>query len=640
MFRPTVRAGGRQRLLWSFICLLIVPAAVVVWLGFRLLDADRQLEDKHRRERYETALDRAVTDLQRLLGETERDLANGVPQRPLGAAGALTLTVQDGTLEAEPRSGLLYEPEPPRTPEDIEPFVRAEQLELDRKFPAAINAYVLLTRARALSTRAGAILRLARVYRQSGRRDDALRTYARLADFAPLQVAGLPADLVALRSRCLILSDDPEDPRASRECGRLHEGLLSRRWRIDRGTFESYLKLGPDSPPAGPPASGEALARAAEWLWDAQRRGTLPAAGRRALSFGDRTVVLLWLTVNARLRAFVAGPEYQSRTWLMPVRTMAAVDRLDLSFAPPAVEGAREPTRADGVSLRRTAADTGLPWTLVALEHPGALPVDFGERRRMLLIGLGVLLVAVVGGGAVVIRGVTNELVMAQRQSDFVSAVSHEFRTPLTALHQFTTLLRDQPEPTAEKRRSFYDAQARATLRLQRLVESLLDFGRMEAGAKLYRFEVLPVTALVDRTVREFRAEALPPDFHVAWHATNDDTAVRADAEALGRAVWNLLENAVKYSDTAREITIDVTCREGAATIRVRDQGLGVPRAEQALIFDKFVRGEASRRHGIKGTGLGLAMVRHIASAHGGRVEVESEPGRGSAFAIVLPSVS
>jgi signal transduction histidine kinase len=111
-----------------------------------------------------------------------------------------------------------------------------------------------------------------------------------------------------------------------------------------------------------------------------------------------------------------------------------------------------------------------------------------------------------------------------------------------------------------------------------------------------------------------------------------------ADADALARALWNLLENAVKYAGDSRTIQVEVSSREGLAAVAVRDEGIGIPRDEHKRIFDKFVRGAASVEHRIAGTGIGLAMVQHIARAHGGHVTVESEPGRGSTFTIWLPA--
>ena len=158
----------------------------------------------------------------------------------------------------------------------------------------------------------------------------------------------------------------------------------------------------------------------------------------------------------------------------------------------------------------------------------------------------------------------------------------------------------------------------------------------MEAGARRYQFEPRDCTEVVSRIVEDFRGEA---------HATGHDIEFRGsgsaqidvDDEALGRAVRNLLDNAVKYSPGPSPVEVDLERRNGHVFISVHDHGIGIPADERADIFAKFHRGEQARIRGIKGTGIGLAMVDEIVRAHHGRVEVDSEPGKGSTFTIVLP---
>jgi len=254
------------------------------------------------------------------------------------------------------------------------------------------------------------------------------------------------------------------------------------------------------------------------------------------------------------------------------------------------------------------------------------------------LTGLALLLGVVLAGAVVVARGVSHELGVARLQSDFVSAVSHEFRTPLTSLQQFTSILNEDDEPPPDKRRAFYQAQARAVNRLQHLVESLLDFGRMEAGAYPYRTERVPVGPFVSGLVEAFRRDGTPEGFVVECAVDSASGDIMADREALGRAIRNLLENAVKYSGDGRRIDVHAARRGRAVTIGVRDEGLGIPPAEQQRVFTKFVRGTASRTYGINGTGLGLAMAREIVRAHGGDIAVESIVGSGSTFTVTLPA--
>jgi two-component system phosphate regulon sensor histidine kinase PhoR len=168
-------------------------------------------------------------------------------------------------------------------------------------------------------------------------------------------------------------------------------------------------------------------------------------------------------------------------------------------------------------------------------------------------------------------------------------------------------------------------------------VEGLLDFGRMEAGVAWYRPAPLDVVELVRSVVEEFGREAADSGYRIEIAVGPDPLPAEADREALARALWNLLDNATKYSPDRGAIWVEVVRQSNQAEIRVRDRGLGIPLLEQKEIFGKFVRGAAARAANIKGTGIGLAMVDHILRAHGGSVRVESEPGRGSTFTLQLP---
>jgi len=172
-------------------------------------------------------------------------------------------------------------------------------------------------------------------------------------------------------------------------------------------------------------------------------------------------------------------------------------------------------------------------------------------------------------------------------------------------------------------------------------VESLLDFARMEDGRKPYDLKPVNLATLTEQVVAEFRQDAGAEGVTIEFDAQQAATVQSlADAASLTHALWNLLDNAVKYSPDRHAIRVSVERHPTGVAISVRDAGLGVPRREQKDIFGKFVRGQQVGQLGIKGTGLGLAMVDHIARAHGGAVELESEEGVGSTFRLVLPAMT
>ena len=636
---------GPRRLLVSFTLLLLVPGAAVVWLGLRLLEQDRAIEARQLLERREVAADRLVSGLEQALSATERRLsgdADSVPIQP--DEDAVLMTGRIGAVAAYPSHRLLYLPQAPVAPlEAAAAFQAGEALEFGAKDSRrAAEAFGALARTSDGPVRAGALLRLARNLRKLNRNREALGAYSELAAMTQVEVQGLPADLVGRRARCALLHDLGRSSYAE-ESRALAADLIAARWRIDRGTFEAYLQqvdgwLG--APTSVPPARA-ALSDAAAWIGQQHASGALPATGRRALRFGGIDVAVLWRLSDGRLAALVAGPRFQQRAWFASLESQFGARGMVMALIGPGgapMRGA-DPSHLSP-AVKRSAVETGLPWTVVVTQdRAGTALEEFARRRRTLLAGVSLLLILVVTGSYFALRAVSRELAVARLQTDFVSAVSHEFRTPLTSLQQFTALLNDEDEPPPDKRRAFYEAQARGVERLRRLVESLLDFGRMEAGAREYRLAALDPAALVRAVVEDFERETSARGFSFHCSIPEGPVAVRADAEALARAVWNLLENAVKYSGGRGRVCVSVGAQDGAVLIAVRDQGPGIPRAEQRAIFNKFVRGEASRAHGIKGAGIGLSMVRHIVRGHGGTVGVVSAPGAGATFTIALPAL-
>jgi signal transduction histidine kinase len=172
---------------------------------------------------------------------------------------------------------------------------------------------------------------------------------------------------------------------------------------------------------------------------------------------------------------------------------------------------------------------------------------------------------------------------------------------------------------------------------LQRLVESLLDFGRIEAEAFRYDFARLDVGSFAGEVAAEFQEKVASTGYAIECAQGAVGWRVRADREALGLALRNLLDNAVKYSPECRTVKVECAREKDCAAIRVIDRGMGIPALEQKKVFRKFERGAGARTANIHGTGIGLAIAGRIVAAHGGTIRLESEPGRGSTFTILLP---
>lgn len=615
-------ARSARRLIVLIVGVTVVPLATLVWLGWRLVEQDRVLEHQQVRQRVERAADLIVAALQRAVGTAERRLADGEANWPQGAV-ALVFRSPDVSLPEAPAAQ----------------FARGETLEFRQPdLPAAAAAFRTLSTAADPAVRAGALARLGRVLRTAGNYQEARVVYSRLAQMDAVAVQGVPASLVAAYALGSVLEQLDDGPALRKLAADLDADLRSGRWALTAALYQLYAKDAARWRGATTEAS-DVVAEAVGDVWSRWRSGALApgTAGREVVPFGDQRPGVVWLATSDELRVLVVTREFIQAEWLAPATTTASgqhvvFDLADASGARPA--GALSSSDA---AAWRPAVETTLPWSVTVRSlQPPVERAAFVLRRRWLASGLLILAFLALTASYVIVRAVGREVAVARLQSDFVSAVSHEFRTPLTSLRQFTDMLLDQPGLSDHRRRQAHEAQSRATQRLTRLVESLLDLGRMEAGARRYRFEARDLCELLQRVVEDFRGIAGQSGHQIALVA-DGPAMVESDAEALSRAIHNLLDNAVKYSPTPTTVEVGLARHERDVRITVRDHGLGIPAGERTAIFSKFQRGEQAQTLGITGTGIGLAMVEEIVRAHHGRIWVDSEPGKGSTFTIALP---
>jgi signal transduction histidine kinase len=250
---------------------------------------------------------------------------------------------------------------------------------------------------------------------------------------------------------------------------------------------------------------------------------------------------------------------------------------------------------------------------------------------------LGVLSVLMIGGLVLTYRSVNKQVALARLKSDFVSNVSHELRTPLALIRLYAETLELGRITTNEKKHEYYSIIRKESERLTALINNILDFSRIEAGRKEYDFRETDIAELVRNTLDSYRFQIEQQGFVLEERIEPGIPKVRVDREAIARALVNLVNNALKYSDSEKFLGVKLYREQSVLKLEVSDRGIGIERNEQARIFEKFYRTCDPLVHNTKGSGLGLSLVRHITHAHGGQVEVESTPGRGSKFTLSLP---
>ncbi len=261
------------------------------------------------------------------------------------------------------------------------------------------------------------------------------------------------------------------------------------------------------------------------------------------------------------------------------------------------------------------------------------------ERPYWYIIAFSVA--GILAGGLLTARAVMREVKLAKLKAGFVSNVSHALKTPLTSLKMFSDMLRGGQVKDEAERRECLDVIAQETERLGRLIQQVLDFGRLEARRRPFRWVTGTLEPVVRAEAERFRrTTGLPAEAFTVRIAVNTPP-VSHDPDAFAEVVSNLLSNAYKYSPReSRRIELTLGPEQRRVVLAVEDNGPGVPHRERRRIFEQFYRADDLLTREVEGTGLGLAIARHIVRAHGGRIFVEDRTEGGSRFVVVLPSAA
>ena len=240
-------------------------------------------------------------------------------------------------------------------------------------------------------------------------------------------------------------------------------------------------------------------------------------------------------------------------------------------------------------------------------------------------------------GMALIIRATDREARLAQAKSNFVANVSHELKTPLSLLSLFSEILELDLVDNEEKKTEYYRIIRHESLRLNNVIDNILDFAKIEAGRKTYKFADGDIAEVIENVLSTYRYQITNSGFDVQTNLQPGLPPVVIDRDAMAQAISNLVDNAIKYSADVKQLSIKTETRGDDLSIEVADHGIGIPRAEQSKVFEKFYRVGNGLVHDVKGSGLGLSLVKHIIEAHKGTISVESDVGKGSRFTILLP---
>jgi len=628
-------AHPHRRQVILFLTAVVLPSAVLAGVGLRLISQERELQRSRLAEDRRAALTEAA----------------GVVREALHGVEAAAL---ERLRSAEPLSSRRYGHPAVRVVARVEDGVVVAPWEDD---PALVTARreladptfaALVREGERAELGAGDARSAARLYRRAraAAEGGAQSAFARLllaralasfdrrqAEVEYLRVLDLPGSVM----------DENGVPLALYAAVRLREwgaadSLVSARL-ADEATAETWrtpgaLYLLGDLLPAD--AAVEAARADAESVTSLLERSPMLVASR--VDLGETGVE--WAGVGSGdWLAKAVGPEGDAPEAMVAVSASALADHLSRIGLPvrQSVGSIRIGTSPDDGSVNPLGV--GRPDLFAVFsEAPGigegpmlGLRAAFYATALLLVTGTTLL------GGYLLLRDTRRESRTAQLRSDFVSSVSHELKTPLTAIRMFAETLRERDTVDRTTRSEYLDTIVGESERLTRLIANVLDLSKIEQGQKTYVRAPASIEEIVRKAARAVEYPLAREGFHLSVDIDAELPPVSVDADSVEQAVLNLLTNAMKYSGTSRDIVLGVERRGRDAVISVTDAGIGIAREEMDQLTTKFYRVPSAENGRVPGTGLGLTIVEHTARAHGGRLTVESVAGRGSTFSIHLP---
>jgi two-component system phosphate regulon sensor histidine kinase PhoR len=396
-------------------------------------------------------------------------------------------------------------------------------------------------------------------------------------------------------------------------------------------------------------AIGGATARSLGRLAQAARRLAAGYLGERAPSAAMGEVADLADAFNAMARSLQGTisrlAEERNRLESLLASSADAVVAVDpagaITFTNAAAEALFHTSHAEALGrpflhVVRDHELNELASRCTALGERGLRVIAYGPEQRWLQASA----VPIEGGGdwagLIILHDLSEVRRLDTVRRDFITNVSHELRTPLAGIKASAETLKEGALADPEAAAEFVRHIENETDRLTQMVEELLELSRIESGAAPLRMGVVPVAPLVERCVQRFAPQAERAGLRLSAEvAGGEELAVQGDEERLAQALANLLHNAIKFTPAGGQVTISAVAQDGEVAIAVRDTGIGISAEDRTRIFERFYK--AAEARGRPGSGLGLAIVKHIVQAHGGRATVESEPGQGSTFSVVLP---
>ncbi len=553
-----------------------------------------------------------------------------------------------------------------------------------RNYPRALVSYhQAIEQAVSQEVKGEVLLAVARVQKKSALFKEAISTYEKIAaDFSRVTFSdGIPLGLAARLELGSLLWENGEYSRALESFIGVYRSLVHPEWVLEKSSYEFHarrVKTTISDIFSKPPAGFELQPYKSDFQSLEEEEREQRERTERALAFeenaaADLEAKLTGLAVESGDSATRLSLDIGKHAYLVSILgptdlsqdksggawgIIVDADRLREDVLSPALhqyasskdtawvvkgrDGAPVMTSENPptgtISIRTNFISNFPDWSLELYQPPPRLLSTFLISRQGIYFYMFLLIAGILIFGLILtIRSVARELELAKLKSDFVSTISHEFKSPLTSIRQLAEMLHSGRVPSEERRRQYYDVLLEQSERLSLLTENILNLARIEEGRKEFVLEKTDISALLKEIVLSIQDRVRHEGFAIELAVSGALPMITVDRDAMAQAVTNIVDNAVKYSGQSRRIIVSGSIEGAFLTIAVKDFGIGIRKEDLERVFERFFRGGDELTRTVKGSGLGLTLVREIVEAHQGSVQAESEPGKGSTFIIKLP---
>lgn len=675
----------RITIFFLFFAGIVLPSLVMGYLAYRGIQDDRALREKQLLEdsrRFAFKVNRVGDDM---LLEIEKDCAKLLQinhispqewknfkkshplveeiflldnQSRLVFPVANLLFISDG--EAMSRQNIHAEST------ELSLMDSARKLEFqDKNYFKAISLYQdILKKIDSPWIRGESLLSLARIQKKAGLTTEAIDSYGKIIDeFNQVTtLSGIPLCLAAYIELGEINYHNSSFPEAIDNYLKAYEGLLLSQWKLPKSGYEAYSEMIRDS-------IGNILEKHGPFEEQEVFFQEVKFREKRLIEYTERLLNFSRNALSVIKPSSVSGSSWKrmelgfsGESYLISLSSQAGIifhkERLASDIILPELD--KDITREEiiwivrdnqgNVVFQSGETDSGVPdqttglnnvfpgWTLELYNKNLSLWKSFVSEPSGIFFYMFLFIGGILAIGLILtVRLVNRELELARVKTDFVSTVSHELKSPLTSIRQLTEMLYANRVPSEERRFKYYEVLLNESERLSLLTENILDLSCMEKGMKNFYLEKINMDSLLLDVVTGFRDRLQTLNFKIVLEIDQDLPPVFADIESFRLAVRNLIDNAIKYSGPSRRAVVRAEKKGKYLSISVQDFGPGISHAEQKRIFDKFYRCSEAFSRKVKGSGLGLTLVKQVMVAHKGSVEIKSFPGKGSTFILRLP---